>query len=142
MSYENQVTALQILTRLTRHSHTDNNSCHSAIQTSLLRKKRRNTSRQNKIPTYFDKAGTELCEAQNHILLHNVWFGWEFFSVLSWGTRAQYLTLCVCVWRVVCVCGVPWMDAILWWLREDTNTDTDTDTDPVTDTDTDTDANT
>ena len=38
-------------------------------------------------------------------------------DVFSRGTRAQHLTLCV--WCVVCVCGVPRMDAMLRSVREE-----------------------
>ena len=44
-----------------------------------------------------------------------------FCHIFSRGTRAQHLTLCVCVvcgvWCVVC--GVPWMDAMLRSVREE-----------------------
>ena len=41
-------------------------------------------------------------------------------TFFSRGTRAQRLTLSVCVCGVWCVmCGVPWMDAMLRSVREE-----------------------
>ena len=46
------------------------------------------------------------------------------FRIFSRGTRAQHLTLCVwCVVSGVCVCGVPWMDAMLQSVREERQLD-------------------
>ena len=43
----------------------------------------------------------------------------NMYLFFSRGTRAQHLTLCVCVVCGVCVCGVPWMDAMLRSGREE-----------------------
>ena len=40
-------------------------------------------------------------------------------QIFSRGTRAQHLTLCVWCVCDVCVCGVPWMDAMLQSVREE-----------------------
>ena len=46
---------------------------------------------------------------------HKIWY----IQIFSRGTRAQHLTLCVWYLCRVCVCGVPWMDAMLQSVREE-----------------------